>query len=39
MNFDPSVGTEIRKSRSAVIISASAFSPNWRITIYEVVKS
>jgi len=26
VNFDPSVGTEIRKSRSAVIISGTAFN-------------
>ncbi|MEK0193557.1 MAG: hypothetical protein EAZ78_05310 [Oscillatoriales cyanobacterium] len=32
VNFDPSVGTEIRKSRSAVIISGTAFNEGRRYT-------
>ncbi|MEG4446789.1 type II toxin-antitoxin system PemK/MazF family toxin [Microcoleus sp. AT9_B5] len=33
VNFGPSVGTEIRKTRSAVIISGTAFNQRSKVTV------
>jgi mRNA interferase MazF len=39
VNFDPSVGTEIRKSRSAVIISATAFNQRSKVTVLPITSA
>jgi len=39
VNFHPSVGTEIRKTRSAVIISGTAFNQRSKVTVLPVTSA
>jgi len=39
VNLDPSVGTEICKSRSAVIISATAFNQRSKVTVLPITSA
>ncbi len=39
VNFDPSVGTEIRKTRSAVIISGTAFNQRSKVTVLPITSA
>ncbi|MEG4986343.1 type II toxin-antitoxin system PemK/MazF family toxin [Microcoleus sp. BR0-C5] len=39
VNFDPSVGTEIRKTRPAVIISGTAFNQRSKFTVLPITSA
>jgi len=39
VNFDPSVGTETRKTRSAVIISGTAFNERSKVTVLPITSA
>ena len=39
VNFDPSVGTEIRKTRPAVIISGTAFNQRSKVTVLPITSA
>jgi mRNA interferase MazF len=39
VTFDPSVGTEIRKTRPAVIISATAFNQRSKVTVLPITSA
>ena len=39
VNFDPSIGTEIRKTRPAVIISGTAFNQRSKVTVLPITSA
>ena len=39
VNFDPSIGTEIRKTRPAVIISGTLFNQRRKVTVLPITSS
>jgi mRNA interferase MazF len=39
VNFDPSIGTEIRKTRPAMIISATIFNQRRKVTVLPITSS
>jgi mRNA interferase MazF len=39
VNFDPSIGTEIRKTRPAMIISATVFNQRRKVTVLPITSS
>jgi mRNA interferase MazF len=39
VNFDPSVGTEIRKTRPAIIISGTLFNQRRKVTVLPITSS
>ena len=39
MSFDPSIGTEIRKTRPAVIISGTAFNQRSKVTVLPITSA
>lgn len=39
VNFDPSIGTEIRKTRPAVIISGTSFNQRRKVTVLPITSA
>jgi mRNA interferase MazF len=39
VNFDPSIGTEIRKTRPAIIVSATIFNQRRKVTVLPITSS
>ncbi|MFN5748284.1 MAG: type II toxin-antitoxin system PemK/MazF family toxin, partial [Pseudanabaena sp.] len=39
VSFDPSIGTEIRKTRPAVIISGTAFNQRSKVTVLPITSA
>ena len=39
VNFDPSIGTEIRKTRPAMIISGTLFNQRRKVTVLPIISS
>ncbi len=39
VNFDPSIGTEIRKTRPAVIISGTSFNQRSKVTVLPITSA
>jgi mRNA interferase MazF len=39
VNFDPSIGTEIRKTRPAIIISGTLFNQRRKVTVLPITSS